>query len=201
MNTTLKRISLVLLPAAILTFAACKSEPSEPNFTQSSAVIETKDGAMVVDTITLTATVRAIDAKARKLTLTTSNGFKTKVAVSKAAVNFDQIKVGDQVVVKATEEFAVFLSPKGTPTSAGAGAVVALAPKGEMPGGFVAGTEEVTARITNLDTMNNSVTVQFVDGTTKTLRASRDINLAKVKVGDDVTVQVAESVAVNVTRQ
>lgn len=199
MKFTFKRVSLALLPA-ILIFTGCKSGPSEPNYTENSTVIESKDGAMVVDTISLTATVRAIDAKERRLTLTTSNGYKTKVKVSKNVINFDQIKVGDQVIVKATEEFAVFLSPKGTPTSAGAGGVVALAPKGDMPSGLVAGTEEVTARITNIDTMGRSVTVQFVDGMTKTLRVGRDVNLSKVAVGDDVTVQVAESVAVNVTR-
>jgi hypothetical protein len=199
MNFTSKRISLAMLPAMILAFTACKTGPSAPNVTENSAVIDTKNGAMVVDTMTLTATVKAIDSRDRKLTLTTSNGYQKKVKVPSSAVNFDQIQVGDHVIVKATEEFAVFLSPMGVPTSAGAGAAVALAPRGALPGGFVAGTEEVTARITGIDMVSRSVTLKFVDGMSKTLRVARDVDLGKARVGDDVTVQVAESVAIDVT--
>jgi hypothetical protein len=200
MKPTLKLLSLAFLATTAASITACKSGPSEPNYTENSAVIESKNGAMVVDTKLLVATIKAIDTTSRQLTLTTSNGYKTKVTCGPSVVNFPQLKVGDEVNIKATEEFAVYLSPVGTPTSDGAGAAVALAPRGEMPGGFIAGTEQVTARVIALDVPSRSVTLQFMDGMTKVLKVGQDVDLARVSLGQDVTVQVAESLAITVTQ-
>jgi hypothetical protein len=154
----------------------------------------------VVDTMTLMATVKAIDAGTRKLTLTSSNGDQTTVTAGKAVINFNQIKVGDQVKVKATESFAVYLRPAGTRASLSEGTVVALAPKGAMPGGVIANTTEVTAKITAVDAKSRQVTLQFVDGSTKQLKVGSTVNLATVKPGDDVTVRVAEALAIVIAK-
>jgi hypothetical protein len=172
-SETLHLTALALLPAALFAFTSCSSAPKGPNVTQTTTVIQTRDGAMIVDSVTLIASVTAIDAATRQLTLTSSNGFQKTITAGKSVINFDQIKVGDQVNVRATEEFAVFLRPAGTQRSAGEGAVVALAPRGSMPGGLAVSTQEVTAKITAVDVVNP---------------------------GDKVTVQVAESLAIAVTR-
>lgn len=199
-NQNLKLTSLALLPVALLTLTSCSSSPNGPDATQRSTVIESRNGAMVVDTVTLTATVTAIDAGTRKLTLTSSNGFSTTVTAGKSVINFNQIKVGDQVNVKATESFAVYLRPTGTPASVSAGTAVAVAPKGAMPGGMIANTTEVTAKITAIDAKSRQVTLQFVDGSTKQIKVGSTVNLKAVKSGDDVTVRVAESLAITVSR-
>jgi hypothetical protein len=189
-----------LLPAALLAFTSCSSTPKGPEVTQTTTVIQTENGAAIVDAVTLVATVTGIDPAKRQVALLSANGFKKTVTCGKSVINFDQIKVGDQVKVKATEEFAVFLRPTGTPTSVGEGAAVALAPKGAMPGGLVASTKEVTAKITAIDATTRQVTLRFVDGSTKQIKVGPNVNLAAVNVGDDVTVQVAESLALSVAR-
>lgn len=197
---TLKLTALALLPTLVLTMTSCSSTPKGPDAAQATSVIESRNGAMVVDTVTLTATVKAIEASTRKLTLTSANGYSTTVTAGKAVMNFNQLKVGDQVKVKATEAFAVSLRPSGISASVGEGTVVALAPKGAMPGGLIANTREITAKITAIDAKGRQVTLQFVDGSTKQLKVGATVNLKAVKPGEDVTVRVAESVAIVVTR-
>jgi hypothetical protein len=199
-RTTLKLTALVLLPAAMLTLNSCSSTSNGPEARSESTVIESRNGAMVVDTVTLTATVTAMDIVTRKLTLTSANGYQTTVTAGKSVVNFDQIKVGDQVNVKATESFAVYLRRAGTPASLGAGTAVAVAPRGALPGGMIASTAEVGATITAIDTKTRQVSLQFVDGSTKRLKVGSTVNLKSFKPGDDVTVRIAEALAILVTK-
>src|SRR6266436_4964570 len=174
--------------AALLGFTSCSSTRSD----DAGAALETPAGAIVVDTYTVRATVTGIDAAAHKLTLVTPEGSKTTYKAGPDVINFNQIRIGDQVKATVTEEFAVFIRKPGTPPSAGEEAAVALAPKGAKPGGIMADTQEVTAKITAIDAKEHKVTLQFVDGS-KTLAVGKKVDLGKVKVGDEVTVRVAEA--------
>ena len=66
--------------------------------------------------------------------------------------------------------------------------------------GVVAETAEVTARVVSVDPMSRRVTLQFVDGSTKTVRVNPDINLANVAPGDAVTVRITEALAIAVEK-
>jgi len=196
----IKMTPLVLLPAAMLTLSSCSSTSSGPDATQQATVIESRNGAMIVDTVTLTATVKAIDADTRELRLTSPDGYQTAVVAAKTVLNFDQIKAGDQIKVKATEAFAVDLRPRGTPANLGEGTAVAVTPRGGLPGGAIASTMEVNAKITAVDVKSRAVTLQFRDGSSKQLKVGATVNLVKVKPGDTVTVRVAEALAITVTK-
>mgnify|MGYP002683121108 CR=1 FL=1 len=99
-----------------------------------------------------------------------------------------------------TEALAVFLRPQGTPPSVGEGTAVALAPKGAMPGGMVATTSEVTARVVSVDAASRHVTLQLPDGRKRTVSVNPRINPTKVAPGNAVTVQVADALAISVER-
>jgi hypothetical protein len=157
-------------------------------------------GAIAVETVQMTATVKAVDRSKRTVTLAGKNGKRATYKVGKEAVNFDQIKVGDRVNATLTETLAVFLRPQGTPASVGEGAAVALAPKGAMPGGIVATTTEVTARVVSVDAASRHVTLQLPDGSKRTVSVNPSIDLAKVAPGNAVTAQVADAVAISVER-
>ena len=156
MNKKLLRMTRVsVLAAALPLFTACSTMETGGT---------TEPGAIAVETAQVTATVKAVDRSNRTVTLAGQNGKRVTYKVGKEAVNFDQIKVGDRVRVTATETLAVFLRPQGTPASVGEGAAVALAPKGAMPGGIVATTTEVTARVVSVDAASHHVTLQLPDG-------------------------------------
>jgi hypothetical protein len=187
--------SLALLPAAMLAFTSC----STPSGTGEVAAIETPDGAIIVETFTMTATVTAIDAAKRKVTLASPSGSKTTYKAGPEVVNFGQIQVGDQVKATVTEEAAIFIG-SGEPPSDIAGMGVALAPVGSKPAGEFVDTMQVTAKVTAVDARNHKVTLQFADGSTKQVKVGKKVDLTKVPVGTDLTVQISEGLAISVSK-
>ncbi|MDB6020585.1 MAG: hypothetical protein JWQ04_442 [Pedosphaera sp.] len=64
-------------------------------------------GGMVVNSIKTTATVEDIDPKKRQVTLKQPDGNTIKVKVDQRVQNLDQIKKGDEIVVRYTEAVAI----------------------------------------------------------------------------------------------
>jgi hypothetical protein len=191
-----KPITLALVPAVILALTACATKMEG---VEQTSVIETADGAIIVDTFTTTATVTAIDAAKRDVTLVTPGGSKTVYRAGPEVVNFAQIRIGDQVKAVVSEEVAIFIG-SGVPPSGMAGTGVALAPVGAKPGGVIVDTKQVTVKITAVDPGSRKVTFQLPDGTTKTVKAGKQVDLSSVRPGDNVTVQVSEGLAITVER-
>ncbi len=129
------------LAAAMLTLMACATP--RLSGTEEASVIETPDDVIIVDTFTTNATVSAIDAAQRKVTLVFPDGRKTTYKAGPEVVNFGQIEIGDQVNATLTEEAAVFIG-HGAPPSATAATGVALAPVGAKPGGVLVDTPTKT---------------------------------------------------------
>lgn len=66
-----------------------------------------KPGMGVSDTVTLTATVTAIDYDTRMITLQGPEGNTTTTRVDESATRFNEVKQGDQVVVRFTRAVAI----------------------------------------------------------------------------------------------
>ena len=101
----LKLAALAMASAAALAIVACS--PSVKGAEDPTVVVETADGAIIVDTFTTTATVTGINADKRELMLTAPDGRKTTYQAGPDMVNFSQLQVGDQVKAVLTEEVAV----------------------------------------------------------------------------------------------
>ena len=194
-NQTLKWAGATLLPAVMVAVTSCSTTEG----TQDVTAVETPDGAIIVDTFTASATVTAIDAEKRKVSLTFPDGKKTTYKCGPEVVNFSQIQVGDQVKATVTEEVAIFIG-SGAPPSDVVGTGVALAPVGYKPGGEVVDTTQVTAKVSEVDAKHHKVTLQFADGTTKRVKVGKKVDLTAVPVGTDVTVQMTEGVAIAVLK-
>lgn len=163
-----------------------------------AAFVEGTVGGVFVQTQEMTAKVAAIDTANRKVTLVSDDGIKKVVKVGPEVINFDQIRVGDQLKVEVTEALVVQMGGKDDVSSADA--LVALAPKGAKPGGLVAETVQVIGTVTAIDTAKRTATLKFEDGTTKTLPVRRDVDLAKRKVGEQVVFRVTEMIAISVEK-
>jgi len=198
MTLSFKHLMPAAVAASLILFTSCSSTPPPEDAVESSILLQNADGATLVDTLTVTGAVKAIDPATRKVTLQFGDGTTKTYHAPAEAINFDRIKVGDLVKASVTEEFAVSLRKVGTPASVGETSAVALAPKGAMPGGVVANTVEVTATITAVNTDRRRVTLQFADGTTRTIRVGQQVDLAQVKPGDAVQTQLSESLALSV---
>ena len=92
--------------------------------TEDIAVIETADGAIIVDTFTTTATVTGINADKREVMLVAPDGRRATYKAGPDMVNFSQLQVGDQVTAVLSEEVAVSIGSGAATLPMGVGAVV-----------------------------------------------------------------------------
>jgi hypothetical protein len=94
----------------------------------------------------------------------------------------------------------VYMAKDNPPASDGAAALVELAPKGAKPGGVVAQTVQVTAKVTEIDLKHHKATLQFPDGTTKTVAVRKDVDLTQRAVGEEVVIRATEALAIQVKK-
>jgi len=193
---------LALLSAALFTLTSCSSTPPPPPDQASAGLAYTEGvpGGVAVATHKLIAKVTSVDTADRKVTLLTADGKKTTVKCGPEIINFDQIRVGDQLKVTVVEELVAYLAEAGAPPSDGGAAVLLLAPKGARPGGVVAAVEQVTAKVTAIDLRKHQATLQFPDGSTKAIAVRKDVDLTKRRVGEEVVIRYTEAVALSVEK-
>jgi hypothetical protein len=121
-----------------------------------------------VEVVTVTAVVNKIDLEKRKVTLTLDNGKTKTYKVDKAAVNLDQVQVGDHVKMSYTEELMITVNKSGeTPSAASIGAVN-LAPKGSKPGGVMVNTTAISGKILAIDREKRKMKYKNTQGKKKT---------------------------------
>ena len=174
-------IATAALAAAVL--AACTSLPS----------------GKVEDVIEARATVTAVDAGKREVSLKEPDGTELQIIVTDAVRNFDQIKPGDEVVVRYTEAVAWQVKPasKGTP-GVSTDSTTTVATPGEKPAADVKDSITLTATITAIDIAKGTATITGPGGESTTVKARDPANLKKVKVGDLVDITYSEAVAISV---
>ena len=158
------------------------------------------EGAIEVGAITATSKVTAVDPAKRTVTLTNDAGETNTYQLGKNVRNFDQIKVGDQVKATLLESVAVAVSKSSAAPDAGARGVVAVAPKGAMPGVIIAKTRQITAKIVSVDTAARTVTVEGPMGGKPTIKVGPKVNLDQLQNGDDVTLRVTDALAIRVEK-
>lgn len=182
-------VALTALLASLV--AACAG----PEAVEQDQVYQTPDGVAVVDTLTMVATITAIDGASRKVTLTSPDG---KSGTFKAAkgVDLSAFAVGQQIAVQLTEAIALEIRRDGTPASDTAAVQLAAATDGQAGAIFEGEAIEVAARIVAIDAQTRQVTLQYADGTTKTIKAHKKVDLSGFAVGDTVTVEFADSMVI-----
>ena len=200
---TISMTALAMLPAALFALTSCSSTSDSPPPVGSAVETYRKGvpGGVLVQTVKVTATVTAIDQAHRKLTLQGTDGKGFTAKVGREAVNFNQVRLGDQVTATLTQKMAVSLDAEAAPSGEGATATVARAPNAAQPGGPAAETIQATGTITAIDLEKREVTLQFVDGSTQTFSARRDTDMRRLKLGQREVLRVDEMVAIWVEKQ
>ncbi len=183
--------SMAFVAAAVATVAGCASTSG----VEQEQVYTATNGFAVVDTFTYVATVTAIDTAKRKLTVTTPDGKSATFKASKG-VDLAAYRVGEQVGFQATEATALVVRKDGRPPADAAAIELAAATNGQTTGVFEGEAVEVSAKVVALDPASQRVTFQFEDGTTKTMKAHKKVDLSGLSVGDSVTVEYAESLII-----
>src|SRR6516165_5893266 len=194
----MKTKSAVTTIAALL--LAIAGYAQQPTATVNAKTKPGAKAAIEVGAITATEKVTAVDSAKRTVTLTNDAGETNTYQLGKNVRNFDQIKVGDQVKATLLESVAVAVHKSGAAPDAGARGVVAVAPKGAMPGVVMAKTREITAKIVSIDPTARTVTVEGPMGGKPTIEVGPNVNLGELQQGDNVTLRVTDALAIRVEK-
>jgi hypothetical protein len=148
---------------------------------------------------TETATVEAIEAASRTLTLKKPDGTFVTIVAGPDIKRFDEIKVGDKVNARYYENVVVRLKKPGEP-DVDTAAKSTTPSEQILPGGTKAKQRTITATITAIDMDTPSITFTGPNGYKYTSTVQDKAALAKVKVGDKVEIVWTEAMLVSLER-
>lgn len=186
---------LTLVAAAVISIGAGSAFAQ----TGAAAVVKSEPGKVsMAEAVRVSATVEAIDKAKRLVTLKGPEGNSVVVQAGPEVRNFDQIKVGDQVVVRYIEALTLELKKGG-------GAVRervereggARAKPGEAPAAAVGREVMVIADVVAVDQAKQTVRLRGPQRTVD-LKVKDPAQLKLIKVGDQVEATFTEAVAISV---
>ena len=154
--------------------------------------------AGAAQTIKLTATITAIDAATRVVTLKGPQGKELTLTAGAEVKNFAQMKVGDQVKVKYIEALTLELKKGSTaPVSRTETTGAAGAKPGERPAGAAGRQVTIVAEVVALDPAKQIVTLRGPQRTVE-LKVADPEQFKRVAKGDRVEATYTEAMAIAV---
>jgi Cu/Ag efflux protein CusF len=186
----------LFLSAAIAATASASAFAQKPEAAGAMAVQTAPGKGVVTNLVKMTASVEAIDTASRTVTLKGPGGNLVPIAAGPEVKNFDQIKVGDRVLVRYAEALSLELKKDGkelrqrSEREASQGAQ-----PGERPAGAAGRQIKVIADVTAVDRKKQIITLRGPKQTVNLkLRDPEQVKL--VKVGDQVEATYQEAIAV-----
>jgi hypothetical protein len=148
---------------------------------------------------TTTATIEAIDATTRMLSLRKSDGQHVDVRVPDDVKRFSSLKVGETISATYYENIVLILKPSGTtePPVDKASAANTPAASGARAG-TIATQQTITATVDAIDMKVPSISFKGPRGWVYSSKVQDKAALAKVKVGDRVDITWTEALLLSV---
>ena len=150
------------------------------------------------ETIKVSARVTAIDHAKRVVTLKEANGNETVLKVGEEARNLGQVKVGDVVNVEYRLAAVVSLKKGAGVRTATEATSMSRAKLGDKPGGTVMQEGTIVADVIGIDAAKGTVSVKGPGGRVVHGKVADKALLKDVKVGDQVELDYAASLAIQV---
>jgi len=193
---------LALLSAGVLAIGIASLAVAVEKATPQIKPESNDTGVIMTTVIGVEATVEAIDYDKRTATLKRTEVETITINVDKAAKNFDQVKVGDQVITEYIELVAITVPQSDEPATAEGANKIQSALKNKRPDGITVKTTGVTATVEAIDYDNSTVTLKEPQGRTVTLNVDpEDKKFNQVKVGQELVVQHTEAIAIVVQKR
>jgi Cu/Ag efflux protein CusF len=154
-----------------------------------------------VDSVTTTATIQAIDATTRRVTLRLEKGDEDTFVAGPAVTRFDELKVGDKIKMTYYESRVYQIRKPGETANVPGESSAITAATSKLPGGTAARQVKSTVTVVSVDPSVPSITVKTDDGRTVTRKVEDKKHLAGVQPGDRIDVTYTEALLMSVTRQ
>jgi hypothetical protein len=154
--------------------------------TLSSATAIAQTKVITGEMKTATATVEAIEASSRQVTVKKADGTNETFYVPAAMKRFDQLKVGDKITARYYENMVLQLKQPGSPDADKSSGK--LVPVEGAPAGTMSYQRTITATITAIDPTVPSIQFSGPNNWKYSSKVQDKAALAKVKVGDKVDI-------------
>jgi hypothetical protein len=194
----MKTATIALAVAVMALPLPALSQSQKPGVTGGAVVASEPGKAAIVSTVEVTATVVALDRATRTVTVKGPQRTVDIVAGNEVR-NFDQIKVGDHVIVKYVEALSLELKKTKAPLEVTGDAAVARAPAGARPAGAVGREVHAIADVVAVDPKKSTISLKGPRGNVFELKVQNQDHFKVVKKGDQVEVVYTEALAVAVT--
>ena len=195
MNLIFPKLSvLAWLPAVLLVFSGCASEPKD-NQTIVVQFNRGVPGGTLVETYQIAARVVAVNPAARTVTFLAQDGSTNTFSAGPEVQDFSRFRVDDTVKVVVARELAMSLDKADPPTATDIAAVVRATP-GILPGVLTAEPLQLTAQVTAVEPQKREATLHLSDGRTATFKVRPDIDLTQVAMGAECLIRTSAALAV-----
>ena len=167
---------------------------------QSSGVaVDRQPGKVgIAQAVDVTATISAIDAAKREITLKGPEGKEVNVVAGAEVKNFNQLKVGDKVDIQYVEALVLELKKGGgLPVARTQKDNMVTAKPGETPGAKGARQLTVVGDVINLDPVTQTVTLKGPQRTTE-LKVRDPEQFKLISKGDQIEATYTEALAIAV---
>ena len=197
MKTTAYLALAIVSLAAAPALAQQSTKPTQPPSAGAPQAAHEHPAAGAVASATVRATVEAIDLKTREVTLRREDGEIVTLVVSEEARNLAQVQKGDIVTASYQVGMVVALGPPGKEPVRVDDTQAARTAPGQKPGAAIQQTTAVTATVVGIDMATHTVTLKGPKRTVE-LPVDKEVDLTKVKIGDQVGAVYQESFALTV---
>ena len=151
--------------------------------------------------VKVTAEVTAVDKEARTVTLKGKKGQVETIKVGEKVKRFDEVAVGDTLVVEYEEGLALeFQAADEKSQPLDVAVVGGRAGQDQAPGGAVASAMTATVTVTAIDLQHRMVVFQGPQGQYHQVKAGKNVMLDRLKVGDRLFATYTQAVAVNLEK-
>jgi hypothetical protein len=191
----MKKLSPLAVAASLVVACAL---PAAVHAEDKAIVTSSPGQATIAQKRKLVATVEAVDAVRREITLKGPKGKIVPLSVAPEVRNLEQVKVGDRLVVTYVEALSLTLKKNGKELrSSNTKTDGVRAAEGAKPGGAVAEHVKVSADVSAVDRKTHMVTLkgpmQEVD-----LYVGDPAQLKLIKVGDQIEAEYTQALAIAV---
>ncbi len=189
---------IVVVAATLIAAAAVPALAQTPAPGAATMTATAPGKAAAASVVELTASVQAVDKANRTVTLKGPKGGVQTIAAGPEVKNFDQIKVGDQVVARYVEALSLELKKGGkAPVARTDRDMAGTAKPGAKPAAGAGRQVQVVADVIALDSATQTVTLRGPKQTVD-LKVRDPEQFKLVKVGDQVEATYTEALAISV---
>ena len=194
---SLSILAVALAAALPLGSAAQQKQPAPPPPQVSGAVATAPGQAAAMAVVTVSATVEAVDAATRTVSLKGPKGNVVDVVAGEEVRNFDQIKKGDKLTVRYAEALTLDLRKDGKPVGRSESDSMKRAQPGEKPGGTARRDVTIVADVVGVDAAAKKVSLKGPKGNVVDLNVQDPEQLKLIKKGDKVEATYTQALAIS----